>query len=166
MDGQHIAFACKVLAKDDVEERKLDTKSMMSIFAKHPTLVVVYNDPSLYLEASKMHNNFFKPDWKKHVRVWQTLSKLKDIWGTYDCPCAHVEANKEKSAKVLVCFANILDIDLLVGKVVKIRKLIEKLVDWTVHVFKQDDDAFNMILDIGKGIDKGLLYLDVKKERV
>ena len=53
IDGQHIAYACKVLAKDDVKKRKLDTESMKSIFTKRRTLVVVYDDPGLYLEASK-----------------------------------------------------------------------------------------------------------------
>ena len=58
VDGQHIAYACKVLAKDDVKKGKLDTESMKSVFAKRPALVIVYNDPSLYLEASKKQNNF------------------------------------------------------------------------------------------------------------
>ena len=34
VDGQHIAYACKVLAKDVVKKRKLDTKSMKLIFTK------------------------------------------------------------------------------------------------------------------------------------
>ena len=46
---QHIAYACKVLAKDDVKEGKMDTESMKSIFAKWLVLVVVYNDLVLYL---------------------------------------------------------------------------------------------------------------------
>ena len=53
VDGQHIAYACKVLAKDDVKKGKLDTESMKSVFTKRPALVVVYDDPVLYLEASK-----------------------------------------------------------------------------------------------------------------
>ena len=69
VDGQHIAYACKVLANDDVKKGKLDTESMKSVFAKWPALVVVYDDPSLYLEASKKQNNFFKPDQKKHACV-------------------------------------------------------------------------------------------------
>ena len=84
VDGQHIAYVCKVLAKDDVKKRRLDTESMKSVFAKWPTLVVVYDDPALYLEALKKQNNYFKPDRKKHARVWQTLWKLRDIWDTYN----------------------------------------------------------------------------------
>ena len=53
VDGQYIAYACKVLAKDAVKKRKLDTESMKLIFTKRPALVVVYDDPALYLEASK-----------------------------------------------------------------------------------------------------------------
>ena len=41
VDGQHIAYACKVLAKDVVKKRKLDTESMKSIFTTRPALVVV-----------------------------------------------------------------------------------------------------------------------------
>ena len=69
VDGQHIAYACKVLAKDAVKKKKLDTENMKSIFTKRPALVVVYDDPVLYLEASKKQNNFFKPDRKKHAHV-------------------------------------------------------------------------------------------------
>ena len=53
IDGQHIAYARKMLAKDDVKKGKLDTESMKSVFAKRPALVVVYDDPALYLEALK-----------------------------------------------------------------------------------------------------------------
>ena len=165
VDGQHIAYACKVLAKDAVKKRKLDTESMKSIFMKRPALVVVYDDPALYLEASKKQNNFFKPDRKKHARVWQTLWKLRDIWDTLERPRANVEADNEKRAKVLACFANTLDINLPAGEEIKIRKLTDKLADWTAHACREDDDAFNNILNIGKGFDEGFLHADVEKER-
>ena len=69
VDGQHIAYACKMLAKDNVKKGKLDTESIKSVFTKQPVLVVVYDDPALYLEASKKQKNFFKPDRKKHACV-------------------------------------------------------------------------------------------------
>ena len=46
-----------------------------------------------------------------------------------------------------------------------IRKLTDKLADWTVHAYREDDDAFNNILNIGKGFDEGFLHVDVEKER-
>ena len=165
VDGQHIAYACKVLAKDDVKKGKLDTTNIKSIFTKRPALVVVYDDLVLYLEALKKKNKFFKPDWKKHARVWQTLWKLRDIWDTYKGPRANVEADNENWAKMLACFANIMDIDFPAREEIKIRKLTDKLVDWTAQVNRNDDDAFNNILDIGKGFDEGLLHVDVEKER-
>ena len=165
VDGQHIAYACKVLAKDAVKKRKLDIESMKLIFTKRLALVVVYDDPTLYLEASKKQNNFFKPDRKKHARVWQTLWKLRDVWDTLERPRANVEADNEKRAKVLACFANILDINLPAGEEIKIRKLTDKLADWTAHVCREDDDAFNNILNIRKGFDEGFLHADVEKER-
>ena len=73
-----------------VKEGKLDTESIKSVFAKRPILVVVYDDPILYLEASKKQNNFFNPDQKKHARVWQTLWKLRNIWDIYERPRANV----------------------------------------------------------------------------
>ena len=138
---------------------------MKSIFTKRPALVVVYDNLALYLEASKKQNNFFKPDWKKHARVWQTLWKLRDIWDTYGHPRVNVEADNENRAKVLACFANILDIDLPAGEEIKIRKLKDKLADWTAHVCREDDDAFNNILNIGKDFDEGFLHVDVEKEK-
>ena len=164
IDGQHIAYACKMHAKDDVKKGKLNIKSMRSIFAKRPALVVVYDDPALYLEASKKQNNF-KPDRKKYARVWQTLWKLRDIWDAYEHPRANVEADNKNRTKVLACFANILDIDLLAGEEIKIRKLTDKLADWIAHVYREDNDAFNNIMNIGKGFDEGFLHVDVEKKR-
>ena len=86
-------------------------------------------------------------------------------WDTYKCPQANVKADNENRAKVLACFANILDIDLPAGEKIKIRKLIDKLANWTVHVCREDDDAFNNILNIGKGFDEGFLHVDIEKER-
>ena len=62
----------------------------------------------------------------------------------------NVEADNENRAKVLACFANILDIDLPTREEIKIRKLTDKLTDWTAHACREDDDAFNNILNIGK----------------
>ena len=138
---------------------------MKSIFTKQRALVVVYDDLALYLEALKKQNNFFKPDRKKYAYVWQTLWKLRDIWDTYERPCANVEADNENRTKVLVCFVNILDIDLPIREEIKIKKLMDKLVDWTVHIYREDDDAFNNILNIGKGFDERFLHVDVEKEK-
>ena len=125
----------------------------------------MYDDLALYLEASKKQNNFFKLDQKKHARLWQTLWKLRDIWDTYKRPRVNVKADNENRAKVLACFANILDIDLPTGMEIKIRKLTDKLADWIVHVYRKDDDVFNNILNIGKGFDEEFLHMDVEKER-
>ena len=75
IDGRHIVYACKVLAKDAVKKGKLDIENMKSVFTKRLALAVVYDDPALYLEASKKHKKIFKPDRKKHACVWQTLWK-------------------------------------------------------------------------------------------
>ena len=97
--------------------------------------------------------------------MWQTLWKLRDIWDTYRRLCANVEADNENRAKVLACFANILDIDLPAEEEIKIRKLTDKLADWTAHVCRKDDDVFNNILNIGKDFNEGFLHVDVEKER-
>ena len=97
--------------------------------------------------------------------MWQTLWKLRDIWDTYERPRANVEADNENWAKVLACFASILDIDLPTREEIKIKKLTDKLADWIAHVCRENDDAFNNILNIGKGFDEGFLHVDVEKER-
>ena len=91
IDGQHIAYACKVFAKDDVKKGKLDTESMKSIFAKRPALVVVYDDPSLYLEASKKQRNFFKPN--------DAFNNILNIGKGFDEGFLHVDAEKERQWK-------------------------------------------------------------------
>ena len=88
-----------MLAKDDVKKGKLDIESMKSVFAKWPALVVVYDDLALYLEALKKHNNFFKPDRKKHTHVWQTFWKLRDMGyiRTSSCECRSGQQEPGKS---------------------------------------------------------------------
>ena len=88
---------------------------------------------------------------------------MKDIWDTYEHPCANIEADNDNQAKVLVCFANILDIDLSAGEEINRRKLIDKLVDWTAHVYREDANAFNNIVNIGKDFDGGFLRWMLKK---
>ena len=90
---------------------------------------------------------------------------MRDIWDTYERPRANVEVDNENWAKVLTCSANILDIDLPAGEEIKIKKLKDKFADWTIHVCREDDDAFNNILNIGKGFDEGFLHMDVEKKR-
>ena len=48
-----------------------------------------------------------------------------DIWHTYERPHANLEADNKNRAKVLACFANIVNIDLPAGEEIKIRKLID-----------------------------------------
>ena len=98
---------------------------------------------------------------KKHAYVWQILWKLGNIWNTYKRPRTNVAANNKNLTKVLTYFANILGIDLSVGKVIKISKLMDKLVDC-----REDDVVFNSILNIGRDFDEGLLHLDVDKKKL
>ena len=93
------------------------------------------------------------------------LWKLRNICDTNECPRANVEVDNKNRGKVLACFASILDIDLLAREEIKIRKLTDILADWTAHVYREDDDAFNNILNIGKDFDEGFLHVDVEKER-
>ena len=53
---------------------------MLTIFAKQLTLIVVYDDPSLYLEASKRQNIFFKPNRKKHIQSTMNTLKFEGQW--------------------------------------------------------------------------------------
>ena len=78
----------------------------------------------------------------------------------YEC-----RSGQRESGKSVGMFANILDIDLQAGEEIKIRKLTDKLVDWIAHIYREDDDTFNNILNIRKGFDEGILHLDVEKER-
>ena len=44
------------------------------------------------------------------------------------------------------------------------RKLSDRLADWTAHVCREDDDAFKQVLQTGMDFDEGLLHLDAVKE--
>ena len=104
-----------MLAKEAHRVGEIDDIVLSSNFAKKPAIVVVYNDPTMYLEALKRQNNFFMPERKKHARVWQTLEKLRDIWEACDCPHALVEADNERRRRTLVSFAIVLDMEVPVG---------------------------------------------------
>ena len=67
---------------------------------------------------------------------------------------------------MLAYFVNILNINPPLGKEIKIKKLTDKLANWIAYVYRENDDVFNNILNIGKGFDERFLYLDVEKKRL
>ena len=92
------------------------------------------------------------------------MEKLRDIWEACDRPRALVEVDNERRRRALVSFAIVLDMEVLVGQVIKMSKLTDRLADWTAHVCREDDDAFKQVLQIGMDFDEGLLHLDAVKE--
>ena len=58
-----------------------------NIFKLRRAILVVYNNPKMYIEMSKRQNNFHKPHRKDtNAMAWQTLIKLRTLWNEYGQP--------------------------------------------------------------------------------
>ena len=76
-DGQHIVYAYKVLGGQAFVAGAIIEEEFNSILKHRCAILVVYNNPKMYIEISKRQNNFHKPHWKDtHAVAWQTLIKL------------------------------------------------------------------------------------------
>ena len=76
-DGQHIVYACNVLAEEAFAVGEIIEEERNNIFRRRNAIPVVYNNPKMYIEMSKRQNDFHTPNWKEtHAPTWQTLIKL------------------------------------------------------------------------------------------
>ena len=76
-DGQHIVYACKVLGGQAFATSAITEEEFNNIFKQRRAILVVYNNPKMYIEMSKRQNDFHRPHRKDtHAVAWQTLIKL------------------------------------------------------------------------------------------
>ena len=61
-DGQHIVHACKVIAEEAFASGNITEEERNAIFKERFAIPVVYNNPRLYIEMSKRHNDFHIPN--------------------------------------------------------------------------------------------------------
>ena len=61
-DGQHIVDACKVLAKEAFANGNITEEEINTIFREQFAILVVYNNPRLYIEMSKQEIDFHTPN--------------------------------------------------------------------------------------------------------
>ena len=86
-DGQHIVYACKVLDGQAFVAGAITEEEFNSIFKHKRAILVVYNNPKMYIEMSKRQNDFHRPHRKDtHAVAWQTLIKLRTLWNEYGRP--------------------------------------------------------------------------------
>ena len=52
-DGQHIVYACKVLGGQVFAAGAITKDEFNNIFKQRRAIVVVYNNPNMYIEMSK-----------------------------------------------------------------------------------------------------------------
>ena len=77
-DGQHIVYACKVLGGEAFAAGAITKEEFNNILKQRRAVLVVYNNPKMYIEMSKRQNDFHRPNRKEtHAVAWQTLIKLR-----------------------------------------------------------------------------------------
>ena len=70
-DGQHIVHACKVLVEEAFARGDITKEEMNTIFREGFAILVVYNNPRLYIEISKQQNDFHTSNRKAtHAVAW------------------------------------------------------------------------------------------------
>ena len=63
-DGQHIVYACKVLGGQAFAAGVIIEEEFNNIFKQRHVILVVYNNPKMYIEMSKKQNDFHRPNHK------------------------------------------------------------------------------------------------------
>ena len=83
-DGQHIVYACKVLGREAFAAGAITEEEFNNIFKHRRVVLVVFNNPKMYIEMSKRQNDFHRSNRKEtHAATWQTLIKLRTLWNEY-----------------------------------------------------------------------------------
>ena len=149
-DGQHIVYACKVLGGQAFAAGAITEEEFNSIFKHKRTILVVYNNPKMYIEISKKQNDFHRPHRKDtHVVAWQTLIKLRTLWNEYGRPKPREVRDIEKRGDMFICMAAVLHLKLDAQKNLNLTKVSSKLNDWITHAYREDDEAFEDLIHIG-----------------
>ena len=164
-DGQHIVHACKVLAEEAFACGNITEAEMNTIFRERSAIPVVYNNPRLYIEMSKRQNDFHAPNRKAtHAVAWQTLIKIRNLWNAYERPKTRDETDNENRGDMLICMAAVLNLKLDGQQGFNIPKLSSKVYDWMTHACREDEEAFEGLIELGQQVDDRLLHQDPTKE--
>ena len=132
---------------------------MNTIFRERFAIPVVYNNPRLYIEMSKRQNDFYTPNRKAtHAVAWQTLVKIQNLWNAYERPKTRDETDNEKRGDMLICMAAVLNLKLDGQQSLTIIKLSSKLYDWITHICREDEEAFDGLIELGQEVDDRLLH--------
>ena len=142
--------------KDHITKEDLD-----NFFSTRKFVVVVYDNPKMYLEMSKRQNDFNILNRKdNHASVWQTLVKFCAQWINYGRPKAREDKDIMRRGDMLICMVTVLNQKLEGEKNLTITKVLTKLYDWISHACRDDDVAFDCVIRIGKEVDNHILHLD------
>ena len=148
-DGQNIVYACKMLGGQAFTAGAI-TEEFNNIFKQRRAILVVYNNPKMYIEMSKRQNDFHRPNRKDtHAVAWQTLIKLRALWNEYGRPKPKEVRDVEKQGDMFICMVTILNLKLDALKNLNITKVSSKLNDWITHACREDDEAFENLIRIG-----------------
>ena len=79
-DGQHIVYACNVLAEEAFAIGDIIEEERNNIFRRSNAIPVVYNNPKMYIEMSKRQNDFYTPNQKEtHALDIDQASSIKGM---------------------------------------------------------------------------------------
>ena len=71
--------------------------------------------------------------------------------------------NNEKRGDMLICMVAVLNLKLDGQQSFNIFKLSSKLYDWITHACREEDEAFDGLINFGQQVDNRLLHQDLVK---
>ena len=86
--------------------------------------------------------------------------KLRALWINYGRPKAQEDEDVMCHGDMLMCMATVLNQMLEGEKNLTITKVSTKLYDWISHACRDDDEAFDCVIQIRKEMDNHILHLD------
>ena len=122
-DGQHILYACNVFTQEAFQKDYITKEDLDNLFSTRKAIVVVYDNPKMFLEMSKRQNDFNIPNRKdSHASAWQTLVKLRALWINYRRPKAPEDEDIMRREDMLMCMATVLNQKLEDEKILQLSR--------------------------------------------
>ena len=107
----------------------------------------MYDKPHLYIGASVQINELHLKQ-AYYTTVLEDLMKLYGIWEAHGRPSVGSKANDKKCLECLIEAIEAIYMEFKEGQYKGLREVVRRLNDYTKHVWNNDDEAFNLMVQV------------------
>jgi hypothetical protein len=157
VDGQHIVVACH-LAKEDFLQGRMTTEVYNRSYAKHKARVIMFNQPQVYIEASrKINAKEFERDF--YTTLYEDMVSLRTIWVSCGKPNPEIRADDASRKDAVTMAASALHMTIsFVGRSFTLGSLYKRMLEYTQHTWHEDEACYEAVLQVCSDYENGTLW--------